>query len=274
MSHTLFKGARAMRRGRPGQDGTTDGETTAPVKALVAKDFVILAALPISFAVAWTLPAPLFRGLARAFSPLAARAMATRNRPVIERMERLVGDRPLALSPAAVVQESIAGHAEEYLQVLREYRPFGWRPIMYLEGRAHVDAALERGYGAILWMGYFSFAGLVAKKALHRDGIPVSHLSHPTHGFSRSRLGIRYINRIRGRIEERYLGDRVMLSLDGAAAAMRALHRRLRDNQVVSITVRERALHPATTPFLDGTIRVATGAADLAHATKAALLPV
>ncbi len=271
MSHTPFRGAGAVRPDRRGPDRA---QPTVPIRPLAVKDLVILAALPVSFAVAWTLPEPLFRGLAALVSPLAARGLTTRHRPAIERMRRLLGDRPLGRPPAAVIQDSIAGHVEEYLQVLREYRPFGWHPAMRLEGRAHVDAALERGHGAVLWVGYFTFTGLISKKAMHWDGLLVSHLSHPTHGFSRSRLGIRYINRIRARIEERYLGERVMLSLDGAAAAMRTLHRRLRDNQVVSITARERAMRPSVTPFLDGTIRLATGAADLAHATGAALLPV
>jgi lauroyl/myristoyl acyltransferase len=52
------------------------------------------------------------------------------------------------------------------------------------------------------------------------------------------------------------------------------LLRRLRGNDVVSVTVRARAARPSIVPFLDGTIRLATGAADLAYATGAALLPV
>ena len=233
-----------------------------------------MAALPVSFAVAWMLPEPYWQALARASSPLEARAIKTHVQPTIERIERLVGARPMACSPMAVVQESIAGHVEEYLQVLREYRPGGWRHDIRREGRSHVDDALARGRGAVLWVSHFSFAGLVAKKARCRAGIRTSHLSHPSHGFSRSRFGMRYLNRLRMHVEDRYLNERVMLSLGGATGALRQLHRRLRGNGVVSVTVRERAERPSMVPFLDGTIRLASGAADLAYATGAALLPV
>lgn len=274
LSQTLFKGAGSVPRRRPDQDGTLNAVSTVRVKPLVTNDLVVLAALPISFAVAWTLPAPLSRALARAFAPLAARALAKRNRPVTERIEHLVGDRPLACPPAMVVQESVSGYIEEYLQVLQEYRPLGWHPSMGLEGRGHVDAALERGRGAILWLSHFSFAALVTKKALHRDGIETSHLTHPSHGFSRSRFGMRHLNRLRMHVEDRYLRERVMLSLHGSTGAMRELYRRLRENGVVSLTVRDRARRPSIVRFLGGTIKVATGAADLAYATGAMLLPV
>ena len=274
MSHTLFKGTGSAATGRAGRDRTSNVAEGVVVKPVTAKDLAILAALPVSFVVAWTLPEPLWRGVARASSPLAARAIRTKLQPTIERIEGLLGARQMACSPMAVVQESIAGHVEEYLQVLREYRPRGWRPDIRLEGRSHIDDALARGRGVVLWVGFFSFAGLVAKKALCREGIRTSHLSHPGHGFSRSRFGMLYLNRLRMRIEDRYLNERVMLSLDGATGALRQLHRRLRRNEVVSVTVRERAERPSMVPFLDGTIRLATGAADLAYATGAALLPV
>ncbi len=274
MSQTLFKGTGSTGADRAGRDGTSNAAETVVVKPVAAKDFAIMAALPVSFAVAWTLPEPLWRGLARASSPLAARALITRMQPAIERIERLVGDRPMAGSPMAVVQESIAGYVEEYLQVLREYRPRGWRPDIRLEGRSHVDAALARGRGAVLWVSHFSFAGLVAKMALCREGIRTSHLSHPSHGFSRSRFGMRDLNSLRLHVEDRYLNERIMLSLDGATGAVRQLLRRLRRNELVSLTVRERAARPSIVPFLHGTIRLATGGADLAYATGAALLPV
>ncbi|MFQ5955375.1 MAG: lysophospholipid acyltransferase family protein [Kiloniellales bacterium] len=274
MPQTLIKGAGSVRQRRPDRDRTSNADTAVPVKPLVANDLIILAALPVSFAVAWTLPASLLPSLARLFSPLAARALATRNRLVIERIERLVRDRPLACPPTMVVRELISGQIEEYLQVLREHRPLGWHPGMRLEGRGHVDAALERGCGAILWLGHFSFSALVTKQALHRDGIETSHLTHPSHGFSRSRFGMRYLNRVRMQVEDRYLREQVMISLHGSTRAMRELHRRLRGNGVVSLTVRERALRPSSVRFLDGTIKVATGAADLAYATGATLLPV
>jgi lauroyl/myristoyl acyltransferase len=274
VSRILFKGAESADTGdATGEASLTLGAPVA-VKPMTARDLVVLAALPISAAIAWTVPQTRWQALAHACAPIAARLLATRLQAKVERIERLVGDRPLPMPAAAVAEESIAGHVEEFLQILREYRPRGWQPAIALEGREHVAAALERGRGAILWVGHFSFASLVAKKAFHGAGLEVSHLSHPSHGFSRSRFGMRFLNPVRAGIEERYVRERVMLSIDGPTAALRGLHRRLRHNGVVSITVRERALRPAIVPFLDGTIKLASGAADLAYATRAALLPV
>jgi lauroyl/myristoyl acyltransferase len=264
LTRTLFKGAESEEPTR--HDSLTGG--SVGVKLMAAKDFAVLAALPLSLAIAWTVPQALWPSIARACAPLAGRLLTRRTQAKIERVRRLAGDRPLAADAAEVAQESIAGHVEEFMQILREYRPLGWRPAIALEGRKHVAAALESGRGAILWVSHFSFASLAAKKAFHEAGLEVSHLSHPSHGFSRSRFGMRFLNPIRAGVEERYVRERVMLSLDGPTAAIRGLHRRLRRNGVVSIQ------RPSIVPFLDGTIKLASGAADLAYATRAALLPV
>lgn len=269
LGRTLFKGDDADDTGAPtGAGGPVFG------KPLVAKDFAVLAALPLSMLVAWTVPEALWQRIARLTAPIAARLLKGRAEATVERIERLVGDRPLPIPPAQVAQELAAGHVEEYLQVLREYRPLGWRPPTVLEGKQHVEAALERGRGAVLWISHFTFAPLLGKKASHAAGLRLSHLSHPSHGFSHSRFGMRFLNPVRITVEDRYLHERVVLAVIGSTAAMRELHRRLRDNRVVSIAVRERAQRPSIVPFLDGTIKLASGAVDLAYLAKAALLPV
>jgi lauroyl/myristoyl acyltransferase len=138
----------------------------------------------------------------------------------------------------------------------------------------HLTAALGQGRGAILWDSHFQFAAVVTKMAMRRAGIDLHHLSHPRHGFSDSRFGMRFLNPLRTRCEGRYVAERVVLSLDGPVAAMRTLLKRLRGNAVVSIVVRGSGLHPCPAPFFDGRLAVATGAPDLAHRSGAALLPV
>ena len=273
MSRSLFKNGipRADRDGAQPPPGRSASPT---IKTVAAKDFAVLAALPVSLAVSWLVPERFWADIGRIFAPVAARVVTARNQATLDRIARLIGDRPVARSAAEILQESIAGHVEEYLQILREHRPGAWHPPMRLQGREHLTAALADGRGAVLWIGHFSFASLVAKKAFHQADLSVGHLSHPSHGYSRTRFGMRVLNPIRAVIEERYVRDRVMLALDGSTAAMRELRRRLRRNQVVSITVRERAQRPLAVPFLDGTIRLATGAPDLAYVAKAALLPV
>ena len=72
----------------------------------------------------------------------------------------------------------------------------------------------------------------------------------------------------------RSLAARVVMSPEGPRGAMRQLLARLKENGIVSITVRPSGLHPAEVPLFDSHMSVATGAPDLAFASGAALLPV
>ena len=195
-------------------------------------------------------------------------------RSTARKIRQMLGGRPIACSLEDLIKYFAGANAESTLQCLRDYRPGGWKPAIQLVGREHVEAALGRGSGAILWIGYFAYRDLVPKMAFHRAGYAVSHLSHPRHGFSKTRFAMRTLNRIPANRGDRYLRERVMMSLDGPVGAMRVLHRRLRENGVVSITVGGVARQPVMVPFMDGQIRLATGAPDLACATRAALLPV
>ncbi len=115
---------------------------------------------------------------------------------------------------------------------------------------------------------------LVTKMAFHEAEIKVSHLSHPRHGFSGSRFGMALLNRVQTRVEDRFLGARVMLGLDDSAQAMALLRQCLEGNGVVSITVRDSGRRPVEVPFGRGRIRLAVGAPNLAFKMGAALLPV
>ena len=79
----------------------------------------------------------------------------------------------------------------------------------------------------------------MTKIALHRAGYRIVHLSHPRHGFSSSSFGVRYLNPVHRRAEDRYLAERVVLSLASPVGAMRTLMQRLKSNGVVTVTVRD-----------------------------------
>jgi lauroyl/myristoyl acyltransferase len=164
----------------------------------------------------------------------------------------------------------------DQLWYLRSYRPGGWRAELRLEGREHLDAALAAGRGAILWVAPTVGQWLATKRTMAEAGYAVHHLSHPSHGFStRSKLGRRWLNRIRTGVEDRYLAERVLLGADGGAqAALRRLDALLRGNAVVSITVGAAGTRPIRVPLLRGWLSVASGAPHLAARTGAALLPV
>ncbi len=162
----------------------------------------------------------------------------------------------------------------ELLEILRENAPYGWPAKIALEGREHIDQALEGGKGAILWFCPFIHADLVFKRGIAEAGYDLHHLSALTHGFSDTKFGLRFLNPLKTGVERRYLKERLVLDEKGEGPALRTLFKRLRGNGLVSITAVHTGLRVATRPFLGGSLRLATGAPNLAAKTGAALLPV
>ena len=182
-----------------------------------------------------------------------------------------------------IVKERIALGHESRLYGLRDHARRTPRHEIDLAGRERIDRALEQGRGAILWVGRFVFASLIAKMALHEAGIPVSHLSRPAHGFASSEFAIRRLNPIWTRVEERYLRERIVMDPARPATALRRLHARLTENEVVSISVGDEGVRttPVSLPIPGGDtaaegrpIELATGPITLAASTGAALIPV
>jgi hypothetical protein len=133
---------------------------------------------------------------------------------------------------------------------------------------------LTAGRGAVLWISPCSYAELVVKKGLFEAGIPLVNLRSHVHPYSGSRLGKRYLNRIRTSVEDRYLADTVVLYPNREAVALRELQMRLRKNSVVSVFALGAADSPLTLPCLSGTLKLAMGAPALALLSQAPLLPV
>jgi lauroyl/myristoyl acyltransferase len=181
---------------------------------------------------------------------------------------------PPGLTPAACARAHRANIYHERLQLLRCYRPFGQQSQVQLEGREHLETALEAGKGAILWLGPFVFSDLLTKIALHTAGVRVSHLSRSVHGFSATRFGERVLNPIRTVVERRHLEERLVIGHHGSVATLRELSRRLRNNRVVSVSAIGMAQQLYRIPFLSGSVQMAGGAPALAVQTGAALLPV
>jgi lauroyl/myristoyl acyltransferase len=171
------------------------------------------------------------------------------------------------------IQRIATGHASR-LWGLREYLRPKQNPPIEVVGLEHVEHALARETGAILWVGRFTWASLITKMGLSRAGCAVTHLSRPTHGFGTSPFAIRRLNQIWTRVEERFLRERLAMQPGLEAAALRALRRRLAENRVVSITVGDEGVRTVAVPFFGGTLRMATGPTSLAAASGAPLLPV
>lgn len=245
----------------------------ARAKTISITDVITAAGLGGMAIVSWFLPQKTWKGVSRLVAPLPI-SFALQHRENLKRIEAVIAEHPITLSPREIQLESMVGFILSNLQVLREYRPGGWKPEIKLEGVEHIEAALQQGRGAILWVAHFNAYSLIAKIALKRAGYRTSHLSLWRHGYSSTRFGLRFLNPIRTAVEERYLRERIIIEPESSKAAMAKLRERLKENAIVSITATSDAKRPAVVPFLSGEIRLAVGAPYTAYETGAALLPL
>jgi lauroyl/myristoyl acyltransferase len=164
---------------------------------------------------------------------------------------------------------------EERMQILALHRPGrSWQPKIQMNGLEHLEAALETKSGALLWVSDFVYSSLITKMAFYQAGYGVSHLTRPQHGFSGSLYGIRVLNPVWTKIEDRFVAERVTIQGENTDTALELLRRRLAGNRVVSITVGSWARRTIDVPFFKGVIRLATGPAHLSRICQAPLLPV
>lgn len=170
------------------------------------------------------------------------------------------------------IRAMIAAAFEERVFFRKAARDPKWRPQIRLEGREYLEAALQSGRGAVLWVVPVTFATLVVKMALFDAGFRTAHLSRVGHGGGRSRLGANLLNERQNVIEERFV-ERIVMPAEGRPTqALRELKRRLEANSIVTITGVDLADNPVELPFLGGRLRFATGAPRLAALNRAPLL--
>jgi lauroyl/myristoyl acyltransferase len=221
-------------------------------------------------ALAWLLPASWQPGTARRLGRTIAR-LGGQGGEERRRWTELFGDAAGYESAAEAMQAQLLA---EWLQLVRLHRPGATLPDVRLEGAIHVDAALAKGRGAVLWVVRSAFSHTVAKVALHQAGYRLHHLSRPDHGFSHSRFGMAVFNPIRTRIEQRFLAERLVIGDGKAGPVLARLAELLRENRVVSITAGGRASRADEVRCLGSTIRLPSRPVQLARETGAALLPV
>jgi lauroyl/myristoyl acyltransferase len=162
---------------------------------------------------------------------------------------------------------------EAKMQILALHRPGRrWEPKIRWKGLEHLDAALSRKSGAILWDSDFVYHSLLTKMAFHQAGYDITQLARRGHGFSGSPFGIRFLNPYTIKIEDRFLADRVMINDDNTLDRLRE---RLEANKVIVIMVWNKARRIVELPFFtNGNILIASGPVHLAHISDAPLIPV
>jgi lauroyl/myristoyl acyltransferase len=243
-------------------------------RMLTAGDVLEVPRMVAQGLLAWTLPQSAWWPFSRLFAQLDVALHPERTREEVARIEIAYAGTSLASDAHRLAVESWANRYEDRFHYLRAWRPGGWEPEIEIGGGQHVAAALERGRGIVFLGGTFSFNHLVTKIALHRLGLRVSHFSRPTHGFSDSRFGIRYLNGICRVVEDRYLGERLITQIHSTADTLRRMGRHLMDTGCVSFTVGDRGRRTAAARFLNARLVLATGPLALAWRTGATVLPV
>jgi len=252
-----------------------DGQQPAKPPLISVSDVGIALGLPFLALAAWLMPRRTWPRLARATAASYVGGMLPPGPEAVAAcVTRIAGTRLPDGGGARVARDLAEAELLRNLRVVRLATPFAGAIPTSLRGREHIDAALAQGKGVILWDGHFAYAGLLTKIAVDGAGFGLVHLSHPRHGFSDTRFGMRVLNGIWRRAEAPYLKERVVLSLASPVAAMRHLLDRLAGNVVVSISVRDTGSQPVSAAFMDATLPIATGAPDLAHRSGAALIPV
>jgi lauroyl/myristoyl acyltransferase len=248
----------------------------APIsrKYFSAADATFLLELPVLWFAARFVPETRWYGL----SAVVERAKNRLNGDKIKRRATNIATAlglPAADSRATLIARAAsAQRTEHHVQILRELGP-GWNAKIVLQGENELRSALDGGKGAILWVAHTVFNTLATKIALHRAGHAVTHISRPEHGFSKSRFGIRWLNPMRWRVEEKYLEERIVIDRNHPGAAFARAVAVLHGNGVVSITAGAwEGRHLAQSDLFRGRLALATGAPKLAYDTGAQLLPV
>jgi lauroyl/myristoyl acyltransferase len=166
----------------------------------------------------------------------------------------------------------LAIQLEGLLQILRAAWPGSWSPEVTLEGQVHLDQALSRGRGAVLWIHRFRpFVHLVA---LGQAGFRISQASDPNHGYlSHSRFGRRYLSRVQHGVEDQYR-ERIVI-VPGELSHLKVLASRLAENRLVGFyTNTLERMRAVSISLLGGTIELPTAAVSLARQAGAPILPV
>lgn len=248
-------------------------ETAQPVeeprrRLVTASDVLNALTLAACAVIAWCLPRAAWKGAARALATLHVRL---RGVPA-----HRIGGVALRLgTTCSNLQRTIVENVYlENIEVLREHHPLPSPVPVRLERGERLAAARSAGRGLIVWVSAFTHADLMTKKALAASGLRAIHLSTAAHGYSSSRLGIRFLNRIRVSAENRYLGGRINVTYGKARAAMTLLAASLARGDVVTITALGAGKRVVTLPFQGGQVHLALGAPQLALDTGAPLIPV
>jgi len=167
----------------------------------------------------------------------------------------------------------LAARHRRRLQLAAHIAGFRWAPTIRLEGQEGLQAALQRGHGAIVWCDQFTSQTIFGKRALHEAGVEAHQVSVNSHGVSESGFGLRFLNLPLVKVENRYLKSRIVFERDDAYQVTIRIQKILKRNGVVLMT---NTIHAGST-FTEvaigqsGWTHLASAPANFAARGKAAL---
>jgi hypothetical protein len=247
-------------------------EATGRAPIINVRDLALAAGHLVALPVAWLVPERHWVRIGRWLGTTST--WLPMNRHILQRIREAARREPELGDPRGLLIEFRARTWEQRFQYLREWHPRGWRPQLRLLGEDHVRRALDAGRGAILWVASQAGATLAVKKAFHRAGYGLHHLSIPAHGLSTTRFGTVVLRPIRIHPEVRVLRERIEMARGDELRALRLLERILRENGLVSISCVPRGRRQVRLGIAGGQVPVPSGAPSLALRSGAALLPV
>jgi lauroyl/myristoyl acyltransferase len=256
------------------QKKTSDKSFAEPDSWFQAREIVIAGLVLVLGLASWIMPERTWLDVAGRLAARRLRRSPRFDREELATIRVIVGDQPPDRIEATFRPAWLAHKYHSWMQILACHRPGHRRPRSHLIGREHLDAALRNGSGVMLLTANFAYQDLMAKAALAGAGYEISYLARDTHGFADSRLGRRLLNPLYTSIERRFLKEHLFFSGDRTRKVNGQLKARLRDNRPVMVLVTPLGRQVATLPFLNGQIRIATGALNFACATGAPVLPV
>jgi len=242
-----------------------------PSRFIAANDIAKVALLVAAILLAKIVPESNWRRTSAVFGRIRALYQSRRIRALGQEIADQCDGFANATDGRSVLRDIYAGGFEIWLRKLKS--PAQWQTPIQLVGQNHINQALNRGRGVVLWFAPVHFTGVVGHHAIHQAGYPVNMLSRPEHGFSASEFGKRILNRFAFNGGDAATAKRIIMIDDGQAAIETVRHL-LRDNGIVAILAAAYTDRPIRCRFLDRQIALASGPPRLALATGAALLPV
>ena len=148
----------------------------------------------------------------------------------------------------------------------------GWKPRVSIDGMGHINDALARGQGVILWRVSFTSATVV-NWAMFAEGHRMVHLSSEGHRQANTSWWTRRVAApFYTRSEAMWLDRRVIRPANDNLSYLRELKEALAANEIVTIVGDlTGALHTEQHKIGNADRKIPTGAPSLAYATGASL---